>query len=1071
MANRLTPPARSATEAGVEPDAAPGDAAPVRRRRLPRMTRARAIAAALALGLLIALLVVWSQRRPIATGYVDRELARRGVPARYRIADIGLRTQRLEDVVIGDPARPDLVADWVEVVTRIGFGVPEVVGLRAGRVRVRARLEGGQLRLGALDRLLPPPSGKPFALPNLDADVADARIRLETPAGVVGLRLSGTGGLADGFAGRLAGVAERLEAGGCGVERAAAALALRIHDGQPSLSGPVRAGVAACGDARASAVGLALDATLGEALDRWRGRLGLEIGQVAGAGVRLSRLEGVIGFDGGPERTTGDVTLATRGMAVPRLAAASSSLAGRYRLGTGGYRFDGTVVAEGAALAPKTRAAVARSGNAGAGTPVGPLLARAAAAAARAGEAMRLEAAVALAGRGGRGVLTARQLAVASASGASATLSGGTGVAFGWPGGALRVDGQLALSGGDLPGVAALLRQEAPGSPITGTALVEPYSASGASAALTQVAFRAGAGGTRVTTLATLSGPLPGGRVDRLSVPLELVWNGAGRLRANPDCTPVSFARLQLSGLTLGATSLRACPTGPALVTLANGGIAGGARFAAPRLAGTLGGSPLRLEAAEAHYDLSGNRFALAGARTAIGHPERVTRIDAARIDGRVAGGAVAGVFAGAGGQIANVPLILSEGAGDWRFAGGTLALTGTARVADAEAEPRFAPLVAPDLRLTLAGSRIDASGTLRAPAGGVKVADVLIAHDLSAGRGQADLSVPGIVFGDGFQPTDLTRYALGLVADVRGTVSGEGRIAWSPDGVTSTGTFRTTDAELAAAFGPVSGLSGEIRFTDLLALETAPGQVVTLAEVNPGIAVPGGLIRYRLLPGPKVAIEGGEWPFAGGTLTLEPTVLDFSQPGERRMVFRVAGADAALFLQQFEFENLYATGTFDGSLPILFGGLGARIEDGALKVREGGGTIAYVGELTERDLGFWGNLAFQALKSLRYRDLSIEMNGPLEGEMLTAVRFSGVSQGEGAKSNFLVRRLQRLPFRFNVNVRAPFRQIFDSVRSYYEPSRLIERNLPALLEATPAAAPTPVPAPPVQPAESEMEP
>ena len=1048
------------------------------------MTRARAVAAVLALGLLAALLVVWSQRRPIATGYVDRELARRGVPARYRITEIGLRTQRLEDVVIGDPARPDLVADWVEVVTRIGFGVPEVVGLRAGHVRVRARLVDGQVRLGALDKLLPAPSGKPFALPDIDADVADARMRLETPAGVVGLRFAGSGGLADGFKGRLAAVAERLATGGCGVDRMAAALALRIHDGQPSLSGPIRAAAAACGDASARAIGLALDGTLGEALDRWQGRLGLEIGRVDAAAVRLARLEGVIGFDGGPARTIGEVTLATRNLATAQVTAASSSVSGKYRIGGDGYGFDGNVVAEGAALPPPVRAALLRAGGSAAGTPVGPLLAQAAAAAARAGQAMRLEASVALAGRGGRGMLTAKRLAAASASGASATLSGGSGVAIGWPGAALRIDGQLALAGGGLPGVAALVRQEAPGSPVTGTALVEPYAAPGATAALTQVAFRAGAGGTRITTLAALSGPLPGGRIDRLSVPLELVWNGAGRLSANTDCTPVSFARLQLSSLTLGATSLRACPTGAALVTLAGGGIAGGVRIAAPRLSGTLGGSPLRLEAGEARYDLAASRFALTGVHTLLGQPERITRIDAATLDGQIAGGGIAGHFEGAGGQIANVPLLLSEAAGDWRFAGGKLALTAAARVTDAEAEARFAPLRSPDLALTLSGSRIDATGSLQTPVGGVTIAGITIAHDLSAGTGHADLAVPGIVFGDGFQPADLTRYALGLVADVRGTVSGDGRIAWSPQGVTSTGTFRTTGTELAAAFGPVSGLSGEIRFTDLLALETAPGQVVTLAEVNPGIAVPNGLIRYRLLPGPKVMIEGGQWPFAGGTLTLEPAVLDFGQEGERRMVFRVTGADAALFLQQFDFDNLYATGTFDGTLPILFGGLGARIEGGSLKVREGGGTIAYVGELTEKDLGFWGNLAFQALKSLNYRDLSIEMNGPLEGEMLTAVRFSGVSQGQGTTSNFLIRRLQRLPFRFNVNVRAPFRQIFDSVQSYYDPTRLIERNLPALLAtptptptptptATPApgASPTPTPTPSVQPPESETVP
>jgi hypothetical protein len=107
--------------------------------------------------------------------------------------------------------------------------------------------------------------------------------------------------------------------------------------------------------------------------------------------------------------------------------------------------------------------------------------------------------------------------------------------------------------------------------------------------------------------------------------------------------------------------------------------------------------------------------------------------------------------------------------------------------------------------------------------------------------------------------------------------------------------------------------------------------------------------------------------------------------------------------------------------------------------------------------------MAFQALKSLRYRNLDIVMNGALAGEMITEVRFAGVSQGAGAKSNFLIRRLQKLPFVFNIRIRAPFRGLLDSVASFYDPKRLIARNLPALLEEQNKRAD-----PPIQPPASE---
>ncbi len=298
--------------------------------------------------------------------------------------------------------------------------------------------------------------------------------------------------------------------------------------------------------------------------------------------------------------------------------------------------------------------------------------------------------------------------------------------------------------------------------------------------------------------------------------------------------------------------------------------------------------------------------------------------------------------------------------------------------------------------------------------------------------------------------------------------LSGEGDIRWGAAGVTSAGTFRTAGTDLAAAFGPVTGLKGEIRFTDLLALESAPGQVATVASINPGVPVNDGRITYQTLAGTRIRIEGARWPFAGGELTLDPSLLDFSAPEIHRLTFRVKGAEAAQFLQQFDFKNLDATGTFDGVLPIAFDQSGGRIEGGHLVVRDGGGSIAYVGELTEKDLGTWGNIAFQALKSLRYKSLDIVMNGPLAGEMVTEVRFAGVSQGEGAKSNFLVRRLQKLPFVFNVRIKAPFRGLLDSVASFYDPSRLIERNLPTLLEEQQKRGKPPAP---VQPTASEKMP
>src|SRR3546814_6106011 len=63
--------------------------------------------------------------------FIRDQLDSRGIPARYTIDAIVFRTERLVDVVIGDPKRPDLTARIVEVSIGYGFTGPYVSEIRA----------------------------------------------------------------------------------------------------------------------------------------------------------------------------------------------------------------------------------------------------------------------------------------------------------------------------------------------------------------------------------------------------------------------------------------------------------------------------------------------------------------------------------------------------------------------------------------------------------------------------------------------------------------------------------------------------------------------------------------------------------------------------------------------------------------------------------------------------------------------------------------------------------------------------------------------------------------------------
>jgi hypothetical protein len=58
--------------------------------------------------LVIAAVAVWIWRKPIADDYIRDELERRGVQGSYTLDRVGFRTQEVSNLVIGDPANPDL---------------------------------------------------------------------------------------------------------------------------------------------------------------------------------------------------------------------------------------------------------------------------------------------------------------------------------------------------------------------------------------------------------------------------------------------------------------------------------------------------------------------------------------------------------------------------------------------------------------------------------------------------------------------------------------------------------------------------------------------------------------------------------------------------------------------------------------------------------------------------------------------------------------------------------------------------------------------------------------------------
>src|SRR3990170_3109203 len=196
-------------DSGRNGNGAPGGAA-VRRRRL------RNALIGIVVVVIIALASLWSARRPIASNVLANEMEKRGVQATYRLDRVGLRTQEISNIVIGDPARPDLTARYAQVQMRIRWnGSVQVYRIFARGVRLRGRLVPGKVSWGQVDKLLPPPSGRPFRFPDVSVDLADTTVALTSRYGVLGVAVEGAGNLSGGFKGRGAAASPRIAPGKC----------------------------------------------------------------------------------------------------------------------------------------------------------------------------------------------------------------------------------------------------------------------------------------------------------------------------------------------------------------------------------------------------------------------------------------------------------------------------------------------------------------------------------------------------------------------------------------------------------------------------------------------------------------------------------------------------------------------------------------------------------------------------------------------------------------------------------------------------------------------------------------
>jgi len=1019
-----------------EPTAEPLDAEPPP----PATARpSRFRLALLVLGVVVALGlgITWLARERIAHSIIAGTIEDLGLPATYELESVGPQRQVLKNIVIGDLHRPDLTVARAVVDIEPRFGVPVIGRVRVEGARIYGSYRAGQFSFGTLDKVIFAKRDGPSGLPDLDLTLVDGRARFDTDYGIVGARADGSGNLRGGFEGKLAAIAPQIAIAGCKGSGVTLTGEIMTARAQAQFSGPMRMKTLSCPMQQLSARELAvkIDAELGELFDSAKGNYALQSGAIRlqGSSVRTLDAQGTFALAKGD--LVADYDLSARQTDLGFASAAEIAMEGtlRSRDDFAGFDGEGRLEARSLRSGRDLTGGLVRMEKSGEGTLLAPL-------------ARQLRTAFASQERGSSltGDYSLRQMGgLTQITIPFANLKGGNGsrliglsrfaMTLGMKGGP-RFTGNFVTGGPGLPQMEGVAQRQGRGGMEARLRMAE-YRAGTSAIALPELRLVQLPGGEiGFAGQAQVSGQLPGGEVRGLRLPIDGNWSQRGGLAVWRRCTAISFDRFKVGNLALQQRGMTLCPGRDGAILRSDGrGMRLAAGTAGLSLDGTLGTTPVRLKSKSLGFAYPG-AIAARGIDVSMGPLAKPSTLRVASFDGKL-GPVVTGRFTGTELKLFAVPLDMSEGAGQLRFANGMLDLSEVAlKVTDREQPARFFPLIARDAVLKLRSTTFTADAMLREPASDREIVRANIVHDLDTARGFADLTVPGIRFDDKLQPTTLTYFAEGVIALAKGTVTGTGRIDWDDaGGVTSTGEFTTDGLDFAAGFGPVKGTRGTVRFTDLLGLVTVPDQRLQIAAINPGIEVFDGTLSFQLEPQRLMVVNGADWPFLDGQLKLLPTRMVLGNAETRRFTLKVDGANAAKFVSQLELANISASGIFDGTLPLIFDEEGGRIENGLLVSRPPGGNLSYVGELTYKDLSAMGNFAFQTLRSLDFQRMEIGMNGKIDGDIITTLRMSGVRQGPGTKRNLITRQFAGLPIQFNINIKAPFYQLVTSFKSLYD--------------------------------------
>jgi hypothetical protein len=271
---------------------------------------------------------------------------------------------------------------------------------------------------------------------------------------------------------------------------------------------------------------------------------------------------------------------------------------------------------------------------------------------------------------------------------------------------------------------------------------------------------------------------------------------------------------------------------------------------------------------------------------------------------------------------------------------------------------------------------------------------DVSFTHTMAGGAGTAHIAAPHLSFAlDKLQPEDLSPL-LAAYRRSEGSLDFQGDIAWTRDRLTSRGALTINALDYLTPLGRAHAVSTRLDFTSLLPPQTAPGQHLTISQIDWTLPFTAVDLRFALSP-QSLKVDALSSGWAEGRAFIMPFAVNLADPG------KIAGA--AVF-QSISLQSLITAsnlngkaevaGKISGHIPFAAGPDGIRITHGSLAA-DGPGRLSVNRSLfMQGDAAINSNavqdFAYQALENLSFESLTADLDSVANGRLRIVFHIKG---------------------------------------------------------------------------------